>query len=283
MKSVRSFLVIDSGSTKSDWLHHPSMQSLQTKGFNPYYTDTAEIINELKKHTEYLSSFHGIPFVYWYGSGCSTPQKQQIIKDALNYYFPGSKIMVEHDLLGAARALLKKDKGIACILGTGSNSCLYDGEHIVANIPSLGFFLGDEGSAAYLMKRFLKLYFYGQLLPETKRLFEAYFPYDRATFLDLLHKSGEPNTLIAQYAHFLVEYKMLVEVQQVVKDGFRDFMNYQAARYEGFHELPIYFTGSMAFYFEDLLCEVVKEWGGNYGGCVQRPIEELVKYHTEYS
>lgn len=277
----KSFIVIDSGATKADWIHFPSGSQLTTKGFNPFYYQTHEIIQELKKHIDFLSEFYYTSEIYWYGSGCSNPQKNNIIYHALKFFFPISKIYIEHDLLGAARALLGKQKGIACILGTGSNSCLYDGKQILANIPSLGFFLGDEGSATHIAKKFLKAYFYGELLPETAQKFSSQYSLERTQFLNDLHNAKEPNLMVAQFTPFLSENLHLPDIQRIVKDSFREFMNHQASRYEGFHQLPIAFTGSVASAFENLLKEVIKEWNGNFYHIVKNPIEALYSFHQQ--
>ncbi len=275
----KSFIVIDSGSTKADWIHFPSGSKLTTKGFNPFYHKTHEITLELRKHIDFLTQFYDTSEIFWYGSGCSNPQKNDIIYNALKLFFPISQIYIEHDLLGAARALLSNQKGIACILGTGSNSCLYDGENIIANIPSLGFFLGDEGSSTHISKKFLKSYFYGELLSETTQIFTNQYNLDRSQFLNELHSSKEPNLMIAQFTPFLSQNIHLMDVQRIVKDSFREFLNHQASRYEGFHDLPIAFTGSVANAFEDILKEVVKEWNGNFYQVVKNPIEALYNFH----
>lgn len=275
----KSFIVIDSGSTKADWIHFPSGSKLTTKGFNPFYHNTHEITSELRKHIDFLTQFYNTSEIFWYGSGCSNPQKNEIIFNALKLFFPISKIHIEHDLLGAARALLNTQKGIACILGTGSNSCLYDGKNIISNIPSLGFLLGDEGSATHISKKFLKSFFYGELLPETNQKFITQFALDRAQFLNELHNSKEPNLMIAQFTPFLSENIHFLDVQRIVKDCFREFFNHQVSRYEGFLNLPIAFTGSVANAFEEILKEVVKEWNGNFYQVIKNPIDALYNFH----
>jgi len=275
----KEFLVIDSGSTKADWLHYPSYKKIFTRGFNPFYHSTDDIVQELIKHSEEIKLFHSVEVIYWYGSGCSNSTKNQIIENALRYFFPNSHIIVEHDLLGAARALLGNKKGIACILGTGSNSCLYDGKFIVDNVPSLGFFLGDEGSAAHLSKNFLRAFFYQQLSKNTLECFYNQYPLNRHDFLNRLHQSKEPNLMIAQFTPFLSENIHLLDIQRIVKDSFREFFNYQVSRYEGFHELPIAFTGSVANAFESILKEVTQEWNANFLKVIKNPIEDLVLFH----
>lgn len=276
-----SFLVIDSGSTKADWQHFPSYSKLTTKGFNPFYFKTHEIVQELRNHIQFLSQFYDTSTVYWYGSGCSNPQKNEVILQALKFFFPKSQIIIEHDLLGAARALLGKNKGIACILGTGSNSCLYDGDKILENIPSLGFLLGDEGSASHISKKFLKALFYGELMSETTEAFHKQYSIERTAFLNELYHSKEPNLMVAQFSIFLSENIHFPDIQRTVKDSFREFFNHHVARYLGFHELPIAFTGSVANAFEPILKEVVKEWNGNFFQVVKNPIDHLLEFHIK--
>ncbi len=279
---AKSFLVIDSGSTKADWLHYPSFTRETTKGFNPFYYKTLDIINELKKHIHFLNNFYETEQIFWYGSGCSNLSKNKIIYDALKYFFPKSEIFVEHDLLGSARALLGNQKGIACILGTGSNSCLYDGKDIIQNIPSLGFFLGDEGSSTHIGKKFLCAYFYGELSQETHDKFYALYHLERNQFLNDLHQSQQPNLMIAQFTPFLSENIYLQDIRRIVKDSFREFFNHHASRYKGFHELPIAFTGSVANAFQDILLEVVEEWNGNFLTIIKNPIDALSDYHQKH-
>ena len=276
-----SFLVVDSGSTKADWMHYPSEYLFFTRGFNPFYHDVKSIITELSKHEDEFKKFNKINSIYWYGSGCSNEKNKQIISEALSHFFPNTSIYVEHDLLGAARALLGNQKGIACILGTGSNSCLYDGKQIVHNIPSLGFFLGDEGSAAHISKNFLRAYFYQQLLPETSQTFSNEYALERTTFLNKLHQSAEPNLEVAQFTPFLSKYIHFPDIQRIVKDSFREFFINQASRYEGFYELPIAFTGSVAVAFQPILMEVLKEWNAHFYKTVKNPIHELYNYHLK--
>jgi len=196
-----SILIADSGSTKTDWVlldHNKKIIQVQTIGFNPYFQSSEEISREIKETLipvlkDHISSISQISF---YGAGCSSPDKMQVVKQALYLAFGDITSEVNHDLLAAARALCGKEKGIACILGTGSNSCLYDGKEVVENIPSVGYFFGDHGSGATIGKTFIQNYFDGKLPSHLKDAFEK-AGYHREVILENIYKKPMPSKYLA--------------------------------------------------------------------------------------
>ena len=220
-------LIADSGATKIQWVvieeEHVS-DPVETAGFNPYFMDVSILENILDKDLIPFVRQDKITKVFYYGAGCSTVQKCGIVEDALREVFPIADCEIEHDLLGAARALFGRKEGIACILGTGSNSCLYDGKNIVENVPSIGYLFGDEGSGAYLGKLFLIDYLRNNLPESIHTAFDKKFGYSLENILDAVYSKPHPNRFLASFSRFLGDYRQEDYVQQLIKRNFRDFM-----------------------------------------------------------
>jgi len=278
-------IIADSGSTKADWtfiLKSEEQISLSTKGFNPVFHSSEDVSNTL------LASFEGkIPLeeeavVYYYGSGCSSEALNDIIKKGLEVVFPNWTIMeVAHDLLGAARAACGSEAGIACILGTGSNSCYYDGANTADNVPSLGYILGDEGSGSYLGRMFIKSYFYREMPADLCNIFERMHPGGKDEIVTAVYNGNQPNVYLASHAKILSDNREHPFVKSLVKKGLNDFITSQVLKYPEATKLPINFIGSIAFYFKAVLKEVLKENGLTLGIIIKKPIFNLVKYHID--
>lgn len=277
-------MVADSGATKTDWRHIHSSQdirSFQTNGYNPFFVDTTTIKSEVEKDLIPYMDSKAVKEVFFYGAGCSSVDRIVIIEDALIPLFPNARINVENDLLGAARSLFMHEKGIACILGTGSNSCLYDGKNIINNIPSLGFMLGDEGSASYIGKKILSEVLTEHAPKEICKVFNEKYGYGRAEILTHLYRKPFPNRFLASFSRFASENISNDFMRELVKNCFIDFFRTQLFRYEQCRELPVNFTGSVAHIFADILKEVADENNVSIGNIVQTPIDGLIAYHLE--
>jgi N-acetylglucosamine kinase-like BadF-type ATPase len=278
-------VIVDMGATKTDWSFADGstvIKTIQTKGFNPYFYSTGEIIDLLR--ADFIEEdFSEVKKVYLYGAGCSTQEKKKIVKTALETYFPSAKIEINHDLLASARAICGKNPGIACILGTGSNSCLYDGTDVIANNPSLGFILGDEGSGGDLGRELIKAYYYGELSTKVEIQFEAKFNTDRDSLLTNIFSTDKPNTYCAAFAPFLAQNIDEDCVKKLVVGSFNQFFERHVSTYDNYKRLPINFVGSVAHHFKYVLEEVAKNYGCRIGLIVKAPVGKLIEYHYKYN
>ncbi len=274
-------LIADSGATKTDWrviYSRDDIRSFQTIGFNPFFIDSLHIRNELERElVPFIDS--GQKEVFFYGAGCSAVEQCIIIEDGLKPIFPDARIKVESDLLGAARALCGHQEGIACILGTGSNSCFFDGKKITENVPSLGYLLGDEGSGAYIGKVLIKEILSLSAPSDIREMFANKYNYNKVDILTHLYKHEFPNRFLASFTNFVSENISHPFMQTLVHDAFCIFFDTQVLKYQRYKEVSIYFTGSVAFYFADILKNVAKERGIEIKNIVQSPIAGLIEYH----
>ena len=225
-------------------------------------------------------STDSISKISFYGTGCSTPRTVGIIELALEGVFKNAVIEVNHDLFGAARALCGKDAGIACILGTGANSCLFDGEKIIDNIPSVGFMLGDEGSGGYLGKKLVRAYFYGELPEDLTLAFANKYNLSRDEMLLNVYKKPAPNRYLASFSIFLSEHNSHSFIQDFVQKGFQAFLDAMVLKYENVENLPIHFLGSIAVHFQSELEAVLKSNHLELGKIIHNPVDELVNFHS---
>jgi len=278
-------LIADSGSTKTSWAlltEDQPVAYLSTKGHNPYYYTDEELRLILRQElSAQIAEPDKVTEIYFYGSGCSSQTNCNRVENALKDLFKRAKIYVHHDLYGAALALFHRDKGIACILGTGSNSCGWDGEKITENVPSLGYMLADEGSGTTIGRNLLRGLLKGEADEEITR---AFFNQHDLTFektLDIIYKQPEPNRFMASLTKFAGKHMHNPWCRQVVKQSLDDFITLNVKLYDNHQELPIAFTGSIAHHFKEILKEVCHEHGLKMGIVLQDPIEGLVKYHQQ--
>lgn len=274
-------LIADSGSTKTDWClveDGKIVQQIFTRGINPFYQNETEIKYEINQHLLPQLKHTNINKVFFYGAGCSFSEKKAMISSSLGSVFADIMIEVQSDLLGAARALLLKNEGIACILGTGSNSCHYNGSEIVNNVSPLGFILGDEGSGAVLSKIFVADCLKNQVSESLKNAFFDRYGLTPALILENVYKKPFPNRYLAQFTPFLSENINQPEVYNVVFKGFVSFFERNIKQYP-YRELPVSFIGSVAYHFRAVLEEAAKACGVRIGAVVKSPMEGLVEYH----
>jgi len=276
-------LLADSGSTKTEWVsieNHKQKNHCFSSGINPYFIDKKGIIeiisNELLPHIG-----NDIPEkIFFYGSGCSTSTKKATIENALKYYFPNAEITIEHDLLAAARSLCQDKKGIACILGTGSNSCLYDGKDIIENVTSLGYFFGDEGSGGYLGKLLLNRYLRNELSTEITELFNIKYNLSVENILDSIYNKPKPNRFLASFSPFVLKHLDNIEIRELVKQNFVNFFNSQVCKYSDYQKYNVSFIGSIAYHFSDILKEIASQYNIKISAILQSPMSGLIDYHT---
>ncbi len=275
-------LIADSGATKTDWRLADSERKIhqfRSKGFSPYMQTSEEIADLIKLDLGDKFNHQQVTNVYYYGTGCSSEDNRQVIYKGMITNFPNAKIEINHDLLGAARSLCQHQSGIAAIIGTGSNSCYYDGTNIKENVPSLGYILGDEGSGAHLGKKFLKHYFEMELPTEIHELFFDTYHLTNETFLENVYGKPFANRYLASFVPFLLRQKQHPYLSALIYDSFIEYFNYQICRYTKHKEVLTNFTGSVAFYFADILRQAADEKHIRVGIITESPIAGLTLFH----
>ena len=288
-------LIIDAGSTKMDWIlldGKEVMTRFTTEGFNPNYAETQCLEKIIRLvETRFIASPNcETPFprrdksaslqgIHYYGTGCGNEQNCQIIKEVFQNHFPNAETYVAHDLVAACHALLGRDRGVACILGTGSNSCLYDGINITEEAVSLGYLVGDEGSGMHIGRNVVRTYFYGFMPEELRQKFETKYHLELKDFIHRLYHEGQSSRYLASFARFAGENQAHPYIQDLVKDCFKAFVEAFVLRYADCKSLKISFIGSVAFHFKDLLKESLTEYGLTMGEVMQTPAEGLIRYY----
>ena len=281
-------LIIDSGSTKMGWilLDGQNVKSrFVTVGFNPNYSDIQILENVIVDAVETCCGAslqnNDIQSIHYYGTGCGNEQNCLLIKGVFQRHFPDAKISVTHDLMAACHALFGHERGIACILGTGSNSCVYDGENITERAVSLGYLVGDEGSGMHIGREVVKSYFYGFMPVDLKNEFESAYHPDLKNFIDKLYHDGQPSRYLATFARFAGEHQDNPFIRALVKQCFNDFVKAFILRFFCCKSLKISFVGSIAFHFHDILKETLEASEMTIGEVMASPIDGLVRYFSE--
>lgn len=278
---MNTILIADSGSTKTTWSligSDRSVESCTTGGINPFFADSEEIARLLEN--EFLLSRKGISALWFYGAGC-VPEKKKMMFGVMSKFFDTHNIEINNDLLAAAHSLCGRAAGIACIVGTGSNSCLYDGNEIVQNVSPLGFILGDEGGGTYIGRRLLSDILKNQLPEEIRDAFFSAYPQTVGEILENVYRKPFPNRYLAQYAKFAAAHIDRPEIEALVCDAFGEFFRRNVMQYAPAKSLSIHFTGSIAFYFKDTLIKTAASFGLTVGKITQEPMQGLIEYHTK--
>jgi N-acetylglucosamine kinase-like BadF-type ATPase len=276
-------LIADGGSTKCNWCQLDDANRrvyFNTEGYNPDFINTAGIVASLTQHLPDTLPRTEVNEVHFYGAGVSSPAKADIIGNALRQLFPNAQVTVTEDLLAAARALLGREPGFAAILGTGTNSCIYDGKDITYNVDSLGYFLGDEGSGSYIGKRLLRDYLRGLLPDGLQDIFkETYALGTRNDILDRLYNQPLPNRFLASFAKFAYDHNNVSVCREIVFDGFQAFFQNLVVHYPRFQDYTFNCVGSVGYNFRDVLTHVAENHGMQVGKIIRSPIDDLVAYH----
>lgn len=278
-------LIADSGGSKTDWrlvLQDGKIEQASSPGFNPYY----QPIEDLKKIVQEIllpkiPKNEKVKEIYFYGAGVSSEKNQLSIKTAFLEFFPQSQIEIGWDLLAAARALCGNEPGIACIMGTGSNSCLYDGKNIIDNVANLGWILADEGSGANIGRKFLVDYLRKKLPDNLAKQFHARFPFSREEFLEKVYQEEKPSAFLASFARFIFQHLKEPYCYQLIYSSFAEFYENNVMKYGNYQNLKVHFTGSIAFYFSDILRQVANDKGITVKNILEGPIAGLTLYHTQ--
>jgi len=276
------FIIAESGSTKTNWRligRDDSSAACTTGGINPFLMGFDEMVRLLE--AEFTLPRIGIAKIWFYGAGCAFPDKNRTVADALAQYFGASDIQVASDLLAAARSLCGSSPGIACILGTGSNSCYYDGREIAKNVSPLGYVLGDEGSGNAIGRKLLSDILKNQLPAAVRDLFFDECQTTVAEILDNVYRKPFPNRYLAQFARFVSANIELPELKALAGGCFREFFSRNVMQYEEAKRLPVHLTGSVAFHFSEIVKSVAGEFGLTIGDIRQDPMDGLVRHHLK--
>ncbi len=276
-------LLADSGSTKTDWVmigEGEILHSFKTPGLNPYFVSSEEVAGILHKEFSNRFELDSVGRIYFYGAGCSTPSKKAVINNALKVLFPGKQTEVDHDMLAAARALFGNQAGIACILGTGSNACSYDGNRISESLFSTGYMFGDEGSGAHLGKTYIAAHLKSKAPDQVMEAFDSYYGISREEILTNIYKKTNPNRFLASFTPFLREQLQHPYVREIVEGCFDAFFEEQVCKFSNYDSLPVGFIGSVAFHFSDMVKASASKFGIRLSRFEVSPMGGLIKYHA---
>ncbi|PJJ84450.1 N-acetylglucosamine kinase [Mucilaginibacter auburnensis] len=281
-------IIADGGSTKTNWClinDEGTKINFNTEGYNPYFASIEYITNSLQHNLPSDLPFDKITEVNYYGAGCSTDEKKAHVKTAMSVVFTHSQINIDHDLMAAARAVLGRQAGFAAILGTGTNSCLYDGEKITQNIDSGAYILGDEGSGCYIGKKLLIDYLRGYMPKAIEENFWDTYKLTRDDVNEQVYTKPLANRFCAGFSKFVYD-NMNVNLgyaHGLVKTSFDDFFTNLVTRYPNYQQQSFNCIGSVAYNFRSILEEVVAENGMQLGNIIRSPIDNLVKFHLNKS
>ncbi|MDP9956750.1 N-acetylglucosamine kinase-like BadF-type ATPase [Epilithonimonas hungarica] len=278
--------IVDGGSTKCDWviLENDGTEVLKTEtvGFNPNIIKPELITIEIEKNQALTKFKDYLENIFFYGSGCGTPENKLIVEREIQKVFTNAQIRVKEDLLAAAYAAYRGVPAIVCILGTGSNACYFDGENVKTELPSLGFLIGDEGSGSALGKQLVRHYFMKKLPPDLHQQFTEIYQLNIDELLKNMYHNPRANAYMADFTRFIVDRKTHPYFQNFIYKELKNFLEFQVMPYEECRESEINFIGSIAYFFEDSLRAAASDFHFRIGTVVQRPIESLVNYHRDY-
>lgn len=274
-------LIADSGSTKTEWclLNGKSAKTFYTQGLSPYFLSAEQIEYIINEELKIKLKNTEPDEIWFYGTGCSNADNVRLVKKAVQKVFGGAKIHVDHDLMGAAKALCGPEKGIACILGTGSNSCYYNGKKIVKNSPGLGYVLGDEGSGAYMGRKVIQYFLYNTFDGDLLDRFHAKYNTNSDEILSAVYKKPLPNRYLAGFTGFLAENRGHYMIENIIEDSFNDFFFNHVYKYRESWTMPVNFTGGVAYGFRDVLKEMCRSFELQLGKVIKKPMDGLVKFH----
>ena len=277
--------IVDSGSTKSSWVfvdENNNIQNYRTVGFNPYYQTSEDIYQILQKELiAQLDPSKKVDQVFFYGAGCEAEAQRNVVAVALQKAFPQTEVIVDHDLMAACLAVLGNEEGIACIAGTGSNTCHYDGKNIVKNVHSLGLYLGDEGSGGYLGKILARDYVREALPQSVREKFEAFTTDRSADILDKVYTKPFPNRYLASLAPFVIYNQDEKYLFYLAYESFSLLFQNCVSKYDNYQKLPIRFIGSVAAHLKPVLDRVASEHNVTIDMVVGNPMEALTEYHIK--
>ena len=279
-------LIADGGSTKADWIaldeNNNEVFRVRTLGLNPAVSPTEELTNRIVNMFQLINIKEEVSHIYFYGAGCGTPKASLVLKKVMENIFVNATVSVAEDMLAAVYAAAGTSPAMVCILGTGSNSCYFDGERMHMKVASLGYVLMDEASGNYFGKRLIRDYYYGLMPKYMVQKFEKDFRLDVDSIKSNLYQKSNPNMYLATFAKFMFDFKEEKYVRRLMKKGFEKFFKYRILPYNLPKETPIYFIGSIAHYFREILDDVAQRNGLQITNVIQRPIDNLIEYHKNH-
>ncbi len=278
-------LIIDCGSTKADWVilnGEEVVSKFQTEGFNPNYTDKNTISSIILDNQSYKTYIQEITEIYFYGTGCGNQDNCSLIENVFKSIFLNANIIVTHDLMAACHALFGNKEGIACILGTGSHSCHYDGNGIINKAVSLGYIIGDEGSGNHIGKQLLRDYCYKKMPTDLSEKFENEYDTEIPSIIDNIYHKNQVSKYLASFSRFAYENIEHDYIKNLCSKCFDEFIEYFILRYETSKDLKIGFVGSIAYYFQELLSERLENHKLRLGKVIKSPIEGLIEFHSHH-
>tara|TARA_B110000046_G_C12994762_1_gene399562 strand:+ start:1063 stop:1914 length:852 start_codon:yes stop_codon:yes gene_type:complete len=278
-------LIADGGSTKADWIAINDERNeefrVRTLGLNPAIVSEKELRNRIVNMFQLMNVKNDVEEIHFYGAGCGTPKPIEILKTILESIFVNAKVFIAEDMLAAVYAASGKEPAIICILGTGSNSCYFDGENLHTKSASLGYILMDEASGNYFGKLLLREYYYNKMPKAIAEKFENEFNLEADHIKENLYRKSNPNMYLATFAKFMFEFKDEKYIKRIIKRGFQEFFKYRILPFEKDAQTPLYFIGSIAFYFREILEKIAKKNNLKVTDVIQRPIDRLLEYHKE--
>jgi glucosamine kinase len=278
-----NILIIESGSTKTDWclLNAKKTKHYKTQGINPFFATQGEIIDIFEKELSINPDKVNIEKIIYYGSGIANSEKKETLVKCLRYHFGIKQISVESDMLAAAQATCQHTKGIAVILGTGSNSCYYDGKKMAEKQVSLGFVLGDEGGGNHLGKKLLQYYLYGILEKEMRDAFDESFKLTQDEMLESIYRKPFPNRFLAQFAKFCFEHRGHYLIENIIEDCLNDFFINHLIKYKQAWKVPVHFCGSVSFEARDVIAQLCMQYDLELGNVMKSPMSGLVNFFKQ--
>lgn len=279
-------LIADSGSTKCDWLLIEGSDTIfqcSSMGFNPYFHSEGFIVTTLRSHEVLMAHAPKVTQLYFYGAGCSSPALNSVVQRALVRLFPKAEVNVGHDLDGAALAVYDGNPVIACILGTGSNSCFFNGKTVVEEVPALAYILGDEGSGSFYGKQLISDFLYKRMPKELAVEFKETYQLTMHDVVEHVYTRPHANVYLASFMKFCSAHRGHPYIVEMIMRGIRTFLDIHVTCYDNYKDVVTSFVGSGAYYFEDILREVAEPMGINVGRVVKKPILGLREYHLKYS
>jgi len=278
-------LIADGGSTKVDWVAidytGKELFRCRTQGLNPALLSKEALSSRVKHNFELNSKKSRVNKVYFYGAGCGTPEAEEKLKTVFQSIFNNADVAVAEDMLAAVYASSKGKEAIVCILGTGSNSCYYDTHKITSNVESLGYLLMDEASGNYFGKKLIRDFYYKNMPTDIAEDFAQKYDLSADEIKRNLYREESPNAYLGHFAEFMFDYTDHQYMHAFLKKGFSKFFEYRILPYQKYKEVPIYFIGSIAYFFAETLKEVAAKYELKITGILRRPIDDLVQYHRE--
>jgi len=277
-------LVVDSGSTKTDWIavdiSGDTLFATQTLGLNPQVLSSAILKERIINNFDLYQNREQVTHLYFYGAGCGVDSPQQRIKKVFDEIFVHAEIIIKEDTYAAVYATVQpEEEAIVCILGTGSNCTYYDGSNIEQRVTSLGYILMDEASGNFFGKQLIRSYYFNTMPKQLALEFEKEYDLSPDAVKENIYRRENPNTYLATFSRFLIKHKDIPLFQDIIAKGLKRFINHQILQFNNANEVPIHFIGSISHFLKDEIETALKRKGLTMGRIVQRPIDELVKYH----